>query len=139
MVRAVGTLIAAAALLPLILSGCSGGGFGRPEEKVVDPNLFPANYRTLLVTYFQEHQTEMESVRDPLISVPALGQFGGAQSRYFVCLRMDQHGSRVEKLVVFFGGQINQMTDATGSQCIGLAYQPFSELSTVLATMKRQQ
>jgi hypothetical protein len=133
------TLIASAALVLLILGGCSGGGFGRPEEKAVDPNVYPANYRTLLVTYFQEHQTEMENVRSASISGPALGQFGGTESRYFVCLRMEHEGARVEKLVIFFGGQINQMTDATGSQCTSVAYQPFSEFSALLAAMKRQK
>jgi len=55
----------------------------------------------------------MENVRAAYISTPALTQFSGSQSRYFVCLRTDGQGFRKEKMVVFFSGQINQYADAT--------------------------
>jgi hypothetical protein len=37
-----------------------------------------------------------------------------------------------EKLVIYFGANINQFVDATPGQCADAAYQPFKELAALL-------
>jgi hypothetical protein len=121
------------------LGGCSGGaGFGRSEEKAPDPKLFPAEYKAKLMAYLQDNSLELENVRDAWVSAPALGQFGTPpQERYFACLRMEGQGPRKEKLLIFYAGQINQYIDAADKQCATAAYQPFPELSGLVAKLKK--
>jgi hypothetical protein len=45
----------------------------------------PTTYKADLLAYLQNHGSEMENVREAYISTPALTQFSGSQSRYFVC------------------------------------------------------
>jgi hypothetical protein len=125
-------------VLIVALAGCSAGSGVGPDERAVDPNVYPANYKTDLLAYLNLHQSEMENAREASISAPTLTQLGGSTSRYFVCLRFDGPGARTEKLVTFFAGQINQYVDAT-SQCAAAAYQPFAELSAVLRQMRGQK
>src|SRR3977135_3120011 len=79
-----------ASLLVLIvaLAGCSSGINVPPAENAADPNVYPVNYKTDLLTYLNLHQTEMENAREAYVSTPALTQLGGSTSRYFVCLRL---------------------------------------------------
>jgi hypothetical protein len=120
----------------IVLAGCSAGsGVGR-EEKAVDPNAYPANYKTDVIAYLQLNQSQMENIRDAYISTPALNELGGSQNRYFVCLRvLDGKGLPRDIMVIFFSGQINQYVDATGKQCGAAAYQPFTELVALVNVM----
>jgi hypothetical protein len=125
------------ALLALLLAGCSGiPGFGRSEEKPVDPNAYPADYKADVLAYLQNNAAELDGARDPYLSAPTLGQLAGAESRYFVCLRMDRPDGRKEKVIVFYGGLINQYIDASGRQCAAAAYQPFPEIAAAVAQMR---
>jgi hypothetical protein len=129
-------LSACGAMLALALAGCSGiPGFGR-EEKPVDPNAYPANYKTDLFTYLQNNSMEMENAREAYLSAPALGQFAGTESRYFVCLRVDRPEGRKEKVVLFYGGLMTQYVDAKDRQCAAAAYQPFPEVLAAVAQMR---
>jgi hypothetical protein len=121
-----------AALLAVALAGCSAMGLGQPEKKPVDPNLFPTDYKTDVLTYLQTNPYNLVGTREASLSPPALMQFG-TESRYFSCLRATSPNGRKDKLVVFFGGEINQFVDATGEQCGAAAYQPFPELPALLA------
>ena len=141
MASATGTAIVLSACrlaaLVIALAGCSGGISVGRDETAVDPNLYPTNYKTDVIEYLKRDQSQMEGIRDAYISEPALNQIGGSQSRYSVCLRfVDGQGSRREKLVLFFSGQINQYVDATSQQCGTAAYQPFAELVALLNTMR---
>jgi hypothetical protein len=125
------------AMLLLALAGCSGvPGFGRPEDKPTDPNAYPAKYKADVMAYLQNHSTEVDGARDPFLSTPTLGQLAGTESRYFVCLRMDTPDGRKEKLIIFYGGEINQYVDASGRQCATAAYQPFPEVTAAVAQMR---
>jgi hypothetical protein len=121
------------ALLVAALAACSGLGLGKQDEKV-DPNVYPANYKADLVAYLLTHAADenIQNLRDAYVSTPALKQFG-TESRYSVCLRADGKDLRMEKMVVFFAGQINQYVDATREQCGAAAYQPFPELGAAFS------
>jgi hypothetical protein len=120
--------------LVVALAGCSGIEFGRPEQKPVDPNVYPTNYKTDLVAYVKTHPAEMLNARGAYISAPALKQVG-SESRYFVCLRVDGQDWRQEKMVIFYSGGINQFVDATSEHCGAAAYQSFPELLTMLSQL----
>jgi hypothetical protein len=131
---------ALALLLSLALAGCSGiPGFGRSQEPPVDPNAYPANYKTDLLAYLQTHASEIDSVRSASLSAPALAQLAGTESRYIACLRTEGATERKNKMIVFYGGVIIQYVDATGTQCASAAYQPFPELLAVVAQMQKQK
>jgi hypothetical protein len=111
------------------LVGCSQ--FGKPEQKP-DPNAYPANYKTDLLTYLRDHPDDLSNAQSTYISLPALKQFG-AESRYFICLRADGQNWRKEKIVIFFSGMINQFVNATSEDCGTAAYQLFPELLAALS------
>jgi hypothetical protein len=119
------------------VAGCSEFGLGR-QEKPVDPNAFPENYKKDLLTYVQAHPAELANVREAAISAPALRQFG-TEPRYFVCLRANAPDSRKEKLVIFFSGRINQFVDAEGDHCAAAQYQPFPELVAEVSKLKAKK
>ena len=120
------------------LAGCSGGVFGPKEEPRVDPNLFPSNYKTELVRYLETNPASYENTRETYLATPVLKPFGG-QNRYVACLRVVGPDWRKEKMLIYYGGELNQFIDATPDMCGGAAYQPFPELTATLSRfgMKR--
>src|SRR5262245_12387250 len=123
--RTVSTVWACHVLL-VALTGCSGGSlFGRSEEKPVEPNVYPENYKADLLAFLRNHQSEIEKLREAYVSEPVLGQFAGSEGRYYLCLKTEGEGYRAEKMVIFFAGRINQYVNATPERCAAAAYQPF--------------
>jgi hypothetical protein len=122
------------AVLAATIAGCSGMEFWK--KQAVDPNLYPANYKSEVLAYLRLNPTDMMNARDAYISIPALKQFG-SESRYFVCLRANGQDWRQEKMAVFFSGQINQFVDGTSEQCGAAAYQPFPELVALFSQSKK--
>jgi hypothetical protein len=115
------------------LAGCSAFGLGQKTEPLrPDPNLFPDNYKALLLTRLQTNPYGLAGAREAFVSVPALKPFG-TESRYFVCLRVVAPDTRKDKLVIFYAAEINQFVDATGDDCAAAAYQPFPEMTAALA------
>jgi hypothetical protein len=133
--RATGRVSACA--LALALAGCSGIG-GPKEEPRVDPNLFPSNYKTELLAHLRANPGSYENTRETYLSAPVLKPFG-AESRYVACLRVVGADWRREKMLIYFGGELNQLVDATPEMCAGAAYQPYPELTATLSQfgMKR--
>jgi hypothetical protein len=121
--------------LAAAVAGCSELGFGTQPDKRVDPNKFPESYKKDLLTYAQAHPTELRDAREASITAPALTQFG-TESRYFVCLRATAPDWRKEKMVIFFGGRMNQFVDADSEHCGAAQYQPFPELVAELSHLK---
>jgi hypothetical protein len=111
-------------VLASILAGCSDFGFFRPK---LDPNAYPASYRTDLVAYVRIHPVDVLDARAAYVSAPAMKEFG-SENRYFMCLQVEGADWRKEKFVVFYKGQVNQFIDATNEQCDPTAYEPFPEL-----------
>lgn len=123
-----------AAALALALAGCSSFGLGS-EPKAVDPNVFPASYKAGLMTFLQLNPFGLVGTREASLSAPELKPFGN-ESRYVACLRVAGPDWRKEKMVVYFGGEINQFVDSTATQCGSAAYQPFPELPAMFAQLK---
>jgi hypothetical protein len=120
-----------AVVLAAALAGCSSFGFGQSEQKAVDPNVFPADYKTRLTTFMQSNPYGLVGAREAGLAAPELKAFG-TETRYVACLRAVGPDWRKEKAIIFFGGEINQFVDATPEQCGAAAYQPFPELLTML-------
>jgi hypothetical protein len=122
------------AVLALALAGCSSFGLGS-EPKPVDPNVFPANYKAGVLTFLQVNPFGLVGTREASLSAPELKPFGN-ESRYVACLRIAGPDWHKEKMVVYFGGEINQFVDSTAEQCSRAAYQPFPELPAMFAVLK---
>jgi hypothetical protein len=120
--RTVMFLVMAAAAL----AGCSN--FGKPQQAATpDPNLFPANYRSALVTFLRQSLTNKSDFRGGMISEPAIKTVGGSQ-RYVVCVQFNPQSAIKTKAAVYLSGQMTQFVDAAPDQCADAAYQPFREL-----------
>jgi hypothetical protein len=115
-------LIGAMALLAIASTGCDHKG----SEARVDPNLFPADYKSKVLKVLQTYLTDRSSFFGAAISPPVLKPFG-TENRYVVCLRLSGNKPG-EKMAIFFGGEVNQLVDAAQDVCKGAAYEPFPEL-----------
>jgi len=108
------------------LAGCSG--FGRNQPPALDPNVFPANYRSTLVTFLRQSLTDRSDFRGVTIAEPALKPVGPSQ-HYVVCIQFNTRGQiKTTKAAVYLSGQMTQFIDATPEQCADAVYQPFKEL-----------
>ncbi len=119
-------------LAGMMLAGCSGFGGKDPPPVVVDPNVFPSDYKAQIMALLQSRLADPSSVREPFVSDPMLKPVG-QDNRYVVCVRYDARnnqgkyiGSR-DHVAYFLIGRINQLVDAT-NECVGANYQPFPEL-----------
>jgi len=115
-------LVGALALFAIASAGCDHKG----SEARVDPNLFPADYKSKVLKVLQTSITDRSSFFGAAISAPVLKPFGN-ENRYVVCVRLS--GSKPgEKTAIFFGGEVTQFVDAAQDACKGAAYEPFTEL-----------
>jgi hypothetical protein len=126
-----------ALLTAVALSACGGLGFNKSANgPKVDPNIFPANYKTDMLSFLQTYLIDPTGIRDTFLAPPALKPFG-TESRYVVCVRynaMDgdhKYTGGKEKAVIYFGGKFNQFIDATPELCGGAPYEPFPELQSL--------
>jgi hypothetical protein len=128
----------ACTLAALALAACSsfgfGGGSAQPE---VNPNLFPADYKSGLITFLQTNPFGLVGTREASLSPPELKPFGN-ESRYVACLRVALPDSRKDKMIVYYGGAINQFVDAN-EVCNAAAYQPFPELPAMFAQLRTKK
>jgi len=122
-----------AVLVGLVLAQCSS--FSTAPPPAVDPNIFPANYKASLMTFLQTNPYGMVGAISADLSPPVLKPFG-SESRYVACMRAAGPNWRKEKMVVFYGGEINQFVDATEEACKDAAYAPFPELTAMLAQLR---
>jgi hypothetical protein len=123
-----------AALLGFALAHCSSFSTAPPR---VDPNVFPPNYKASVMTFLRTSPYGLDGVISAELSPPVLKPFG-TDSRYVGCMRAAGPSWRKEKMVVFYGGEINQFVDATEEACKDAAYTPFPELPAMLAQLKKR-
>jgi hypothetical protein len=126
-----------ALLTAVALSACSGLGFNKSANgPKTDPNIFPANYKTDMLSFLQGSLIDPTGIRDTFLAPPALKPFG-TEPRYVVCVRYNARGEDKqylggkEKVAIYFGGNLNQFVDATPDLCGGAPYQPFPELQSL--------
>lgn len=134
--RAIASRTAAIGTAVLALAGCSSFGSGQ-VDKPVEPNVFPADYKAGLMTFLQTNPFGLVGAREAALSAPELKAFGN-ENRYVACLRVAGPDWRKDKMVVYFGGAINQFVD-TGEQCNGAAYQPYPELPAMFAQLRSKK
>jgi hypothetical protein len=117
-------------LAAVALAGC--GSFGaKKQEAPADPNAYPANYRTQIVTFLRQSLTNRPDFHGALIAPPVLKPVGDNQ-RYTVCVQFNAASQIKPKVAIYFAGMISQFVDSTPEQCGDAAYQPFKELEGAL-------
>jgi hypothetical protein len=127
---------AAGLLLAAALAGCGGLNFGGSNSAqpavIVDPNLYPANYRMQIARLLATLLKDRADFYGALISPPALKPVADSPNvHYVVCVQLDGHNVQRNKVVIYLAGEPTQFIDATPQQCGDAAYQPFTELQTV--------
>jgi hypothetical protein len=127
---------AAIGMTALALAGCSSFGGGQ-ADKPAEPNVFPADYKAGLIAFLQNNPFGLVGARDASLSAPELKAFGN-DNRYVACLRVAGPDWRKDKMIVYFGGAINQFVDA-GEQCNGAPYQPYPELPAMFALLRAKK
>jgi hypothetical protein len=129
-VAQLGAPLLAAPLLAIVLAGCSFNT-QQPAAPVVDPNLYPQNYRKQIAIYLVQQLTDRADFRGARISQPVLKQIGDSQ-HYVVCVQFNGHSQITNKVAIYLAGQVNQFVDSSPEQCADAAYQPFTELEQTL-------
>ena len=124
-----------ATALAVAIAGCSSS-----EEKKVDENLFPANYKVEILATMPQALADPTNVRDAFISEPRLMSVGPV-SHYVVCIRYNARNNREyigsrDRIAYFYAGSLNQLVDATREQCGNAAYKPFPELEKLCLAKK---
>jgi hypothetical protein len=118
-------------LTAIAAAGC-GGGFGGPKSappgQAVDRNGYPANYRTQIAGFLLTTLKDREDFGGALIAPPALKTVGQNQ-HYVVCLELNGHNERKNKVLIYLDGSLQQYVEATPDLCGDAAYQPFQELA----------
>jgi hypothetical protein len=125
------TAVISTALLAASLAGCSFNT-QHPAAPVVDPNLYPQNYRKQVAVFLTTELTDRADFRGARISPPALKPVGGDTPHYVVCLQFNGHSQIKNKMAIYLAGDIVQFIDAAPEQCSDAAYQPFTELEMVI-------
>jgi hypothetical protein len=120
----------AAALLAIAVAGCEFNT-KLPAAPVVDPNLYPQNYRKEIAIYLSQQLMDRADFRGARISQPVLKQVGDSQ-HYVVCLQFNGHSEIKNKVALFLAGDITQFVDSTPAQCGDAVYTPFPELEQTL-------
>jgi len=111
-----------------LLAGCAS-----KDDAVVDPNVFPKNYKREISFTLQTTLEDPTNIRDAFITDPTLTQVNKDQ-RYAVCVRFNSrdlnrnYKGSTDRIAYFYGGELNQLVEATPEQCGKAAYKPFPEL-----------
>jgi hypothetical protein len=129
-------------LIAGLLAGCSGSSNvldyvtpGKvPDAPVLDPGLFPANYKAEIVNFLRASLTTR--VRDAYIAQPVLRPMDKVQ-QYITCVRYspldekNQPAGSETKLAIFLGGRLMQFIPGDPQVCGSLTYQRFPELESL--------
>jgi len=128
---------ALALAVALVLAACSSDK-KEPEE---NPNVFPADYKSEILTTMTTMLDDPTNVRNAYISDPMLRAVV-KDERYTVCVRSDsrnaykQYAGSKDRVGIFYGGHLNQLIDATKEQCGNAVYKPFPELEHLCQAKK---
>ena len=130
-------------LLAAALGGCSDDlaskfAFGKqPQAPQVEPNLYPAKYRTEIAEFMRTYLNNPTKVKDAFIATPVLRPFGGVP-HYVSCVRYNprdadnKYEGPQTNLAVFLGGRINEFLPGDEQICAGLNYQRYPEIESMV-------
>lgn len=118
--------------IAVALAGCLDD---KPSQPVA--NIYPAKYReeiiaTLKINVFKNNETT--SVSNAFVSEPVLQQIGKEQ-HYVACVRYTARGTAYNltadatRIGYFYGGHLNQLIEASKTDCANAVYKPFPELN----------
>ena len=119
------------ATIALLLASMTIAGCSNTPKPVADANVLPTDYRNQIATYLAQNLSDRADFRSSMIGAPVLKQVGSGE-HYAVCVMLNGHNQHKEKIVIYFGANINQFIDATPGQCADAAYQAFKELAAML-------
>jgi hypothetical protein len=126
-------------LSAMTVAGCSGSTKKQPPTPAAaDPNVFPANYRAQVARFLAQNLSDAADFRGALIAQPALKRVGDTQ-HYVVCIQLNGHNRRKDKVAIYLSGELNQYVDSTPEQCGDAAYQPLKELETERPDQEQHQ
>ena len=114
-------------LATAVITGCSSAKKQSPTPAAADPNVFPANYRAQVTRFLVQNLSDPADFHGALIAQPALKRVGDTQ-HYVVCIQLNGHNRRRDKVAIYLAGELNQYVDSTPEQCGDAAYQPLKEL-----------
>ena len=107
----------ALAVSAALIAGCSGVNSKKHDTVVVDPNVYPQDYRKRIGVMLTQSSKDAADFRGTLISQPMLKPVGGETPHYVVCMQFTGHGQRRIKVAIFLEGAVTQFIDATAEQC----------------------
>ena len=122
----------------LAIAACSSTT-SKPVEE--NPNVFPKAYKEEILNTMTTSLEDPTNVRGAYISEPAL-RIIGKEERYVVCVRSDSRNANknymgsTDRIAIFYGGNLNQLIDATKEQCGNAPYKPFPELEKLCQARK---
>jgi hypothetical protein len=125
----------AALSLALALGACSGATSAPPPQ--IDPNIYPAKYRSQIADFMRTYLNNPTKVRDAYVSEPALKPVGGT-NHYVVCVRynprdtQNRYTGNEDRIAVFWGGRVNQFLPGNPVLCANAAYQRFPEIEAMV-------
>jgi len=121
--------VRAGAILLLLSLGAAACSAKKPNQ-IVDPNVYPANYRTQIAGLLTTMLRDSADFHSSLIAPPVLKQAGDSQL-YIVCVELNGRNQHRDKVALYLNGSINQFLDAAPDQCAGAPYEPFKELAAM--------
>jgi hypothetical protein len=98
-----------------------------------DINVYPANYKSDIISAMHAYLNNPTGIRDAAISEPALKNSGNV-TRYVACLRFtpkknaSEYAAPREIAAVFMAGRFDRFEDMPKEECSGVTYAAFPEL-----------
>jgi hypothetical protein len=123
-----------------ILFAITLGACGEYREPKVEPNIYPANYRSKLLDILRDHLDDPTNIRDAFVAEPVLKAEAGVH-RYVVCVRFNSknkngqyEGSR-DFAAFYYAGEFTQLVKASRELCGNAPYQSFPELQKLCRSL----
>src|SRR5262249_28338721 len=121
---------------------CSGDfssfSFGKQSDPPpVEPNLFPAKYKSEVADFMRTYLNNPTKVKDAFIAEPTLKPYANV-AHYISCVRYNPRDSKNQyegtktNLAVFLGGRLNQFLPGDPQLCSGLNYQRYPEIENMV-------
>jgi hypothetical protein len=111
-------------------AGCTG------DPAKVEENVYPADYKKIILNLVKNNQPDPTNIRDATISEAVLRPVENV-TRYVVCVRynprnaLHEYSGVTERIIYFYQGHVTQFVPASREQCSWADYKPFPELEKI--------